>query len=219
MQQKPLTLTHQYGTCLKVPLGSSSSSGLVVECVLALFFPECTSVSLPPCVSRPPPHHITSCAEDEEDEKQEVRQCVFVTSRGAGFYASERGHVILSSQIQRAVSALGVSLDQGEVCVCVCVSSLWTDGAEPQTPAVLSVCAQAAAEVPPESGRTKSIRNHVAGRKKASAENVQKHAARSVRACCSERPCRRPGGRDTTGRSERSSGNTRRGGWRAQVLC
>ena len=37
------------------------------------------------------------------------------------------------------------------VCVCVCVSSLWLDGAEAETLGVLGVCAQAAAEVPPES--------------------------------------------------------------------
>ena len=53
---------------------------------------------------------------------------------------------------------------------CVFVSSLGLcpDGAEAQTLAVLSVGAEAAAELPPESDRTKSIRNHVAGRHKES---------------------------------------------------
>ena len=54
--------------------------------------------------------------------------------------------------------------------MCVCVSSLGLrpDGAEAQTLAVLSVGAEAAAELPPESDRTKSIRNQVAGRHKES---------------------------------------------------
>lgn len=117
-------------------------SGLVPECVPAPFFPECSSVSLKPLVALPLYRGVLPLSVVKCKQEETRYECW-----------------------QRERKCVSVCLCVHVSLLCVCVV-----GAEAQTLGVLCVRADAASELPPESQRSKPIRNHVAGRQRVSGD-------------------------------------------------